>query len=123
MNGVSTPGANFSISAVGRAAVYQSPSGQRAVVFKEVSTLADARFIYAYEKRGPFQRSAFLRTDTPESRAAIASEWSQKNDSIRAKFFDETQIDIEWSEDEESLEWILKHRSEITHSGTVEFVR
>jgi hypothetical protein len=54
---------------------------------------------------------------------AIASEWTQESDLLRAKFFDETQIDIEWSKDEESLEWTLKHPSEVSHSGTVEFVR
>lgn len=120
---VSTPGGALSISAVGKTATYPAPSEQRAVVFKEISTLSDGSFIYAYEQRGPFQRSALIRPEDETSTVAIASEWSATNDAIRGAFFEATQLELEWSTDESSLTWHLTPDSAVTYSGTVEFWR
>ena len=111
-----------SLSVVVETATYVAPSGNTAVVFKEVGTSTDTSFIYAYEKRGIFQKLALIQAKGTDGRAPLFLEWGQdNNDEILERFFEPNQLDVVWNDSETSLQWSLKLTSETTYCGTVDF--
>lgn len=108
----------FSFSQVLRQTVYPSPSHQKAVIFKEIQ-YPHASLNIAYEKRGFFQKKAFMEINLNNSQST--SESSKVSLNVLDKLHDPSHVKINWSKDEESLIWAIETESNSVVTGVVRF--